>query len=159
MCVGEAIRKLVADGLIIRKPDRNHSRARARKRAIAKAKGRHCGPGKMRGTAEARNPSKQIWIRKIRVQRKLLREYRENGQVDKKMYYQLYLATKGNMFKHKRALVEHIHRAKADQERNKVVEEQLEARRLKQRSVRERREARAQEKRAQLIADQEAGDQ
>ncbi|XP_003366165.1 60S ribosomal protein L19, partial [Trichinella spiralis] len=52
------IRKLVKDGLIIKKPVAVHSRARTRKRLEARRKGRHMGIGKRRGTANARMPSK-----------------------------------------------------------------------------------------------------
>ncbi|KND01658.1 60S ribosomal protein L19-B [Spizellomyces punctatus DAOM BR117] len=51
------IRKLAKDGLIIRKPVAMHSRYRVRERAAAKRLGRHTGPGKRRGTAEARMPT------------------------------------------------------------------------------------------------------
>lgn len=52
------IRKLVKDGLVIRKPNVIHSRARVNKRNEAKRKGRHTGTGKRRGTANARLPFK-----------------------------------------------------------------------------------------------------
>jgi large subunit ribosomal protein L19e len=49
---------LIKDGLIIKKPVAVHSRARARKNAEARRKGRHCGFGKRKGTANARTPQK-----------------------------------------------------------------------------------------------------
>lgn len=52
------IRKLIKDGLIIKKPVAVHSRARVRKFAEARRKGRHCGFGKRKGTANARMPQK-----------------------------------------------------------------------------------------------------
>jgi large subunit ribosomal protein L19e len=52
------IRKLVKDGFVIRKPQKIHSRARARRALEAKRKGRHSGYGKRRGTREARLPTK-----------------------------------------------------------------------------------------------------
>lgn len=42
---GQQIRKLVKDGLIIRKPVTVHSRARCRKNTVARRKGRHMGYG------------------------------------------------------------------------------------------------------------------
>lgn len=42
---GQQIRKLVKDGLIIRKPVTVHSRARCRKNTLARRKGRHMGYG------------------------------------------------------------------------------------------------------------------
>merc|ERR1712243_517198 len=75
------IRKLVKDGLIIRKPVAVHSRARVRKNSIARRKGRHMGHGKRKGTANARMPQKVIWMRRMRVLRRLLRKYRETKKI------------------------------------------------------------------------------
>lgn len=52
----QTIRKLVKDGLIIRKPVTMHSRARARALAAARRIGRHRGFGKRKGTKDARMP-------------------------------------------------------------------------------------------------------
>lgn len=55
---GQNIRKLIKDGLIIKKPVAVHSRARVRKNTEARRKGRHSGFGKRKGTANARMPQK-----------------------------------------------------------------------------------------------------
>ncbi|NWZ17944.1 RL19 protein, partial [Agelaius phoeniceus] len=47
----QQIRKLIKDGLIIRKPVTVHSRARCRKNTLARRKGRHMGIGEGRYTA------------------------------------------------------------------------------------------------------------
>jgi large subunit ribosomal protein L19e len=52
----QTIRKLVADGLIIKKPVTMHSRSRARALNLARRDGRHRGFGKRKGTADARMP-------------------------------------------------------------------------------------------------------
>ncbi|NXL54822.1 RL19 protein, partial [Podilymbus podiceps] len=49
----QQIRKLIKDGLIIRKPVTVHSRARCRKNTLARRKGRHMGIGKCRLPSES----------------------------------------------------------------------------------------------------------
>ena len=82
-------------------------------------------------------------------------------------YHSLYILAKGNTFKHKRAIVEEIHKQKAEYDplfqnmanefraqRSKVLQDQMEARRLKSKAARERRQNRILEKRNALGADE-----
>merc|ERR1712146_301859 len=125
------IRKLIKDGLINRKPVKIHSRARVRKNLVAKRKGRHMGAGKRRGTREARMPTKVLWMRRLRVLRRLLRKYRQQKKIDKHIYHFFYRTSKGNQYKNKRVLMEAIHKAKSEKAKEKALEEQSQARKEK----------------------------
>uniref|UniRef100_A0AC35UHQ9 Ribosomal protein L19 n=1 Tax=Rhabditophanes sp. KR3021 TaxID=114890 RepID=A0AC35UHQ9_9BILA len=145
------VRKLVKDGLVIKKPTVVHSRFRARKYQEARRKGRHCGLGKRIGTANARMPEKVLWVRRIRVLRHLLKKYRDAGRIDKHLYQELYLRAKGNAFKNKRNLQEYIFKKKAENVRAKQLVDQVQAAKAKAKENRKRREVRMVEKRQATI--------
>lgn len=147
----QAVRKLISNGLIIHKPATGHSRSRTRALHEAKRAGRHTGYGKRKGTADARMPAQVLWMRRLRVLRRQLVRYRDSGKIDKHLYHELYKLAKGNTFKHKRQVIEHVIQARAQAQREKALKEEAEARRLRNRAARERKQQRVAEKREAIL--------
>lgn len=100
-------------------------------------------------------PSQVMWMRRLRVLRRLLVKYRAAGKIDKHLYHELYHLSKGNTFKHKRALVEHIHKAKAEKQRERALKEEMDSRRARTKAARERRQERVTAKRLAMTGESE----
>jgi len=124
-----AVRKLIRDGFIIKKPQKIHSRFRARRRALEKKKGRHLGHGSRKGTRNARCSTKMLWMKRQRAMRRLLVRYKLAQKIDRKMYHRYYLKAKGNAFKNKANLIERINGELSEKKRNQQLLEQYKVRR------------------------------
>lgn len=121
------IRQLIEENVIVRRPDAVHSRFHARKILKQKEKGRRRGPGRVRGSKNARMPEKDRWVQKIRSIRKGLVELREDNTIspaEKKVYYK---QAKGNLFKDLNSLVDNINRKREEERRRKELDEQVDA--------------------------------
>jgi len=138
------IKKLFKDGLIMKRQVGMHSRSRCKRVHEAKRKGRHNGPGKRKGTRNARMPTKILWMRRQRVLRRLLKKYREAKKITKDIYHFFYLHAKGNIYKNKSVLVEAIHKMKQEKIRENQLAEQQEARRVKAAAKKQQRNHRKQ---------------
>jgi len=99
------VRSAIKAGVIRRLPIQGTSRSRARRHAAELAKGRHQGPGSRRGTPSSRLPRKDRWMRRIRAQRKLLKELREGKKITSAVYREFYRKAKGGMFRSREHLV------------------------------------------------------
>ena len=98
------VKDMINEGAIREKPIKSVSRGRARKKQTKKSKGQRSGKGSRKGTKNARRPQKEVWMAKIRVQRKFLKELREKDHITSSTYQSLYRKAKGGFFRSKRHL-------------------------------------------------------
>ncbi|MEW6295421.1 MAG: 50S ribosomal protein L19e [Candidatus Diapherotrites archaeon] len=96
------VRELIRQGLIKERKEQMHSKAGARALKEKKRKGRKRGFGKRTGSRKARVKEKTGWIKRVRAQRKKLKELKSKGTVSPKDYRKLYKMIKGNYFKGKK---------------------------------------------------------
>merc|ERR1712151_1144899 len=101
--------------------------------------GRHTGTGKRRGTKDARMPVKISWMRRQRALRRLLRKLRKARKIDKNLYHKFYLGSKGNLYKNKKVLIEAIHRERNEKLRQEKLDQEQNARRMKNLEKRKRK--------------------
>ena len=93
----EDVRKLIKEGVIRKRPVHTPSRGRI--------KVRKRGPGSRKGRSIDK---KELWIRKVRAQRRYLRMLRDRRIISRKTYRRLYVLVKGNMFRSIRHLRSYI---------------------------------------------------
>jgi len=93
------IRKLIADRIIRKKAMKGVSRARARTIKTQKRRGQRRGHGSRKGRMGARQPSKKLWIAKVRSQRRYLYGLRDNQRITPAQYRTLYAKVKGNAYR------------------------------------------------------------
>ena len=122
-----AVSKLLKDHFIIKTKIKMHSRQRARVRGEEKRLGRHSGLGKRHGAAEARMPTKVLWMRRQRTLRRLLKKYREAKKIDKNLYHDLYLGCKASQYKSKKNLIDAVEKI--------IYKKNLEGKTAQQKSV------------------------
>ena len=71
-----------------------------------RAEGRRRGPGRRKGSRKARGGIS--WEKRVRAQRMLLKELKNEGKIDTRNFGKFYALIKGNMFPNKASLILHI---------------------------------------------------
>jgi len=102
------IRGLIKKRLITKREKKGVSRVKAKSIAIQKKKGRRKGRGKKSGTKYARGAKKDSWMKTTRALRRMLRELRENGQIEKGIYGKMYRRVKGGEFRNKKHMLTYL---------------------------------------------------
>jgi large subunit ribosomal protein L19e len=104
------IRGLIAERIIKKRQDNHQSKARSKVLREKKKKGRKNGQGKRKGTQKTRISKKENWMKKVRAQRRTLKELRESNPEEVKTlgYSNLYKKIKGGFFKGKKYLQEYV---------------------------------------------------
>jgi large subunit ribosomal protein L19e len=92
------IRELIEEGAIRADAPEGNSRGRARERQEKRSYGHQKGPGSRSGKAGARQNEKHDWQSRIRAQRERLRELRDEGELDRSAYRDLYDKAGGGEF-------------------------------------------------------------
>ena len=107
------IRKLVKEGVIFPKQKKGISNGRFKARMAQKAAGKRKGHGSRKGAKYARFPKKRRWINTIRPIRRVLREYRDGGNISAETYRKYYRHSSGGMFRSIYHMKTHIKAEKA----------------------------------------------
>lgn len=96
------IRGLIAIGKVIEVSPNQQSRVRARKISSQKRKGRRKGKGSKQGTKYSSISRKELWVSRVRTQRKFIQEAKEKGLLSAANCRMLYLKIKGGYFRNLR---------------------------------------------------------
>lgn len=102
------LRHLIKWGVITKRPENGISRARHRHHLAQRQKGRRRGHGSRKGARGARTPRKQTWMNRIRAQRKLLVQLREEEVLDRSKYRLYYRRAKGGMYHSRAHMLSHL---------------------------------------------------
>ncbi len=86
------IRSFIKDGVIKKKADKKRSKNSPKKQQRQ---------GSVKGSSGARMGKKNEWLKKIRPQRKMIKELKEKNLLNPGVYRVLYLKVKGGMFRSK----------------------------------------------------------
>ena len=94
------IRKLKGTAIIVENK-KGVSKARSNKLKEQRKKGRKKGPGSKKGPKYSRISRKQLWINKVRIQRRFIKELKDKEILSKEMYRKIYNMVSGGFFRSK----------------------------------------------------------
>ncbi len=123
------VRRLIKQGYIKVRPAKKNLSIRSKLRK------RRRGPGKIKGAKYSRLSKKERWMIKIRAQRKFLRELRDKGIIDKKLYRELYRKSKAGMFRSKAHLKIYLEKLGVDLKKKPEVKKESKKRSKKRAKI------------------------
>ncbi len=102
------VKDLIKKGVIIKIQKKGTTKAYSKIIRAQKKKGRRKYDGSKKGKAGARTYYKGLWITKIRTLRVLLKELKDNKQIERKDYNTLYSKANGGIFRDKKHLLNYL---------------------------------------------------
>ena len=111
----EDVRDLIEDGVIEAESTQGNSRGRARERNEKRAYGHRSGHGSRKGTSGGRTDGSEEWQSRIRAQRRTLRELRDDDEITRSRYRELYDMASGGEFDSVRDLRRYVDDTQGDQ--------------------------------------------
>ena len=109
------VRDLIEDGVIEAEPTQGNSRGRARERNEKRAYGHRSGHGSRKGTSGGRTDGSEEWQSRIRAQRRTLRELRDDDEITRSQYRELYDMASGGEFDSVRDLRRYVDDTRGEQ--------------------------------------------
>jgi len=102
------IKRLIVKGVIKKAEKKGQRKKESKFRRAQKKKGRRSRTGSRKGAAYSKKSSKTMWMEKVRPLRKMLRDLRDSGKIERNDYRKLYLMVKGGAFRSKTHLLYHL---------------------------------------------------
>ena len=109
------VRDLIEDGVIEAETTQGNSRGRARERNEKRAYGHRSGHGSRKGPSGGRTDGSEEWQSRIRAQRRTLRELRDDDEITRSQYRELYDMASGGEFDSVRDLRRYVDDTRGDQ--------------------------------------------
>ncbi len=102
------IKRLIARGVITKVRKKGQRKKESKYRRGQKKKGRRMKDGSRKGKAYSKKSSKTHWIERVRPLRRMLKELRDSGKIEKSDYRKLYSMVKGGAFRSKKHLLYYL---------------------------------------------------